>query len=175
LAASLAINQPTVDMRPFSLMAAVAALRAISGVRLKWPNDVMIGEGKIGGILVERSDDELVIGLGLNLWWPSAPAGTAALYEQDPGADHHSEVGALWGAELMRLIDNPGWPIDEYRSGCQTLGRRITWEPDGSGTAFDITEDGGLVVELDGGGETTLRSGTVRHVRGATGPGLAEG
>ncbi|MGH7049958.1 MAG: biotin--[acetyl-CoA-carboxylase] ligase [Acetobacteraceae bacterium] len=35
--------------------------------RLKWPNDVLLGGGKIAGILLERSDDWVVIGIGVNL------------------------------------------------------------------------------------------------------------
>jgi BirA family biotin operon repressor/biotin-[acetyl-CoA-carboxylase] ligase len=153
-------------------MAGVAALRAVTGPKLKWPNDLILGEGKVGGILVEQSGDEVVIGLGLNLWWPDTPEGTAALFGEDPGPDRHAEIGALWGAELMRLIEAEGWPLDEYRSDCETLGRRITWEPDGLGTAVDVTEDGGLVVELESGEMRTLRSGAVRHVRSPANPGL---
>jgi biotin-(acetyl-CoA carboxylase) ligase len=109
-------------------MAGVAALRAVTGPKLKWPNDLILGEGKVGGILVEQSGDEVVIGLGLNLWWPDTPEGTAALFGEDPGPDRHAEIGALWGAELMRLIEAEGWPLGDYRSDCETLGRRITWE-----------------------------------------------
>lgn len=152
------------DHRPHSLMAGVAAHRAIEGVELKWPNDVMVGDDKLGGILVERTDPVVVVGLGVNLWWPDRPEGVGALYADDPGEARHVEVGALWGAELMRLLDQGGWPFDEYVAACKTIGRDITWEPDGSGKAMGIAEDGGLVVET-GTGEQTLYSGAVRHVR----------
>jgi BirA family biotin operon repressor/biotin-[acetyl-CoA-carboxylase] ligase len=35
--------------------------------RLKWPNDVIVGERKLAGILAERADDAVVIGVGLNV------------------------------------------------------------------------------------------------------------
>ncbi len=164
LAASLAIHLDSSDRRPFSLMAGVAAIRATNGTSLKWPNDVLAAELKVGGILVERNSDVIVVGLGLNLWWPNAPSTMGALFEDDPGEDRHAEIGALWGAELMRIVDGPVWPIDEYRSACVTLGADIGWEPDHVGRAVDVAEDGGLIV--DRGGETeTVFSGEVRHLR----------
>ncbi|MEX1249232.1 MAG: biotin--[acetyl-CoA-carboxylase] ligase, partial [Acidimicrobiia bacterium] len=57
LAVSLAWEADDDDHRPFSLMAGVAAVRALGNdVALKWPNDVMKSEQKIGGILVERAE-----------------------------------------------------------------------------------------------------------------------
>ena len=165
LAASLAVRLPPSDVRPFSLMAGIAATRAVGGTMLKWPNDVLLGELKVGGILVERSGELVVVGLGLNIWWVVPPQGAGALYEVDPGAERHAEIGSLWGAELMRLLDDDGWPIGEYRARSATLGKDLRWEPDGSGAAVDIAFDGGLVVELDGGELTTLYSGVIRHLR----------
>lgn len=165
LAASLAVRVPTADSRPLSLMAGVAATRAAEGTALKWPNDVLLGELKVGGILVERSGDRAVIGLGLNLWWPDPPKGAGALYGRDPGPDRHAEIGGLWAAELMRDLDGDGWPLDEYREKSVTLGRDVTWEPGGSGRAIEIGSDGGLVVELDDGQRNTLYSGAIRHLR----------
>ena len=81
-----------------------------------------------------------------------------ALHEDDPGPGLHAQIAGLWAAELMRLIESDGWPIDEYRSLCSTLGREISWEPDGQGTAIDVTGEGALVVETPGGRQT-LTSG----------------
>jgi BirA family biotin operon repressor/biotin-[acetyl-CoA-carboxylase] ligase len=162
LAVSLAIAVSDSEVRPLSLMAGVAAASVVSVV-LKWPNDLMVHQDKVGGILVERSDGLAVVGMGLNLWWPEAPSAMAGLYPNDPGPDRHAELGALWGAELMRLIDGDGWPHDAYVGLCQTLGQRVRWEPDGSGRAIDVAADGGLVVEIPTG-MITLRSGAVRHV-----------
>lgn len=164
LAASLAFRHLSDETRPVSLMAGLAAAKATEGTSLKWPNDVLVDGAKVGGILVERSEEVTVVGLGLNLWWPSAPDEMTALFDDDPGDEEHARVGALWGAELMELLDGEGWPIDEYRSVCRTIGRDITWDPDGSGLAVDVDHDGALVLETDLG-RVTLHSGAVRHVR----------
>jgi BirA family biotin operon repressor/biotin-[acetyl-CoA-carboxylase] ligase len=166
LAASLAFHHDSDEDRPLSLMAGVAAVRATHRTRLKWPNDVLLGDGsKVGGILVERSGDVTVVGLGLNLWWPAPPDGVSALFELDPGEDRYAEIGGLWGAELMELIDGSGWPADAYREVCMTIGRDITWEPHGAGKAVDVADDGALVVDSRDGETMALHSGAVLHVR----------
>ncbi|HEX2420430.1 MAG TPA: biotin--[acetyl-CoA-carboxylase] ligase, partial [Acidimicrobiia bacterium] len=66
----------------WSLASLVAGLSAATvlgpQVGLKWPNDLLIGEGKVGGILVEVTGETVAVGCGLNLWWPDPPAGRAA-------------------------------------------------------------------------------------------------
>lgn len=164
LAASLAYHHDDDDERPVSLMAGVAAVAATSGTSLKWPNDVLVGSQKVGGILVERSGEVTVVGLGMNLWWASPPDGMGSLFGDDPGVEAYAEVGALWCAELMELLDGEGWPVDTYKESCVTLRRDITWEPDGAGRATDVGDDGALVVATSQG-TVRLHSGAVQHVR----------
>jgi BirA family biotin operon repressor/biotin-[acetyl-CoA-carboxylase] ligase len=164
LAVSVAFHVAEGDRRPFSLMAGVAAVRAMEGTLLKWPNDLVVDDLKIGGILVERSDAVAVAGIGVNLWWPDSPEGIGAMSETDPGPTAHAEIGALWAAELIHLFDSVGWPQDEYREACVTLGRPITWEPEGAGVAVDISSEGELIVDRDGV-RHVIGSGAIRHVR----------
>jgi BirA family biotin operon repressor/biotin-[acetyl-CoA-carboxylase] ligase len=163
LAVSVAFIADEGDDRPFSLMAGVAAARAAPQVALKWPNDVMVEDLKVGGILVERSGQEVVAGLGLNLWWPDAPDGIGALSEHDPGPEAHAAIGGLWAAEFLHLVDLEGWPRREYLDRCSTLERHVSWEPGGFGVAVDVAEDGGLVVVTDRA-RHTIYSGAVRHI-----------
>jgi len=164
LAVSVALSLDDQDHRPFSLMAGVALTRVIESASLKWPNDILHGSLKVGGILVERSDSLVVTGLGLNLWWPDAPDGMGSLHQTDPGPDLHASLGGLWAAEFLHLIELDDWPIEEYRDHCVTIGRHITWEPSGSGIAVDVTVEGELVVD-DGTMRRTVISGQIRHVR----------
>lgn len=71
------LTAPAATLGTLSLVAGVAVLRAlaregVTGVTLKWPNDLLCDEAKLGGILSEMrslSDDEayVVIGVGLNV------------------------------------------------------------------------------------------------------------
>ena len=68
-----------------SLATGVAIMRALNrldaqGVQLKWPNDILTGQGKLGGVLIEAQGDMLgpsavVIGIGLNCFLPEHLAG----------------------------------------------------------------------------------------------------
>jgi BirA family transcriptional regulator, biotin operon repressor / biotin---[acetyl-CoA-carboxylase] ligase len=51
-------------------VAAVAAVRTVAAVEasLKWPNDVLVGGAKLGGILAERAGSAVVAGIGINVW-----------------------------------------------------------------------------------------------------------
>ncbi|MBB4612593.1 biotin--[acetyl-CoA-carboxylase] ligase [Novosphingobium taihuense] len=57
-----------------ALVAGVAVHETVRGIapglsdlRLKWPNDVLVGEAKLAGILLERHGDAVVVGIGVNL------------------------------------------------------------------------------------------------------------
>lgn len=39
----------------------------LQDLRLKWPNDLLVGEAKLAGILLERQGDAVVVGIGVNL------------------------------------------------------------------------------------------------------------
>lgn len=164
LATSIAFRADPDDRRPFSLVAGVAAVRAMPSLGLKWPNDLIRADDKLGGILVERTDNVVVTGLGLNLWWPDPPPGIGALLAEKPKAGLHAELAGIWGAEFLAIVESGAWPAQEFREACLTLGRRITWEPGGAGVARDVSDDGGLIVEM-GTSRTILQSGAVRHVR----------
>lgn len=150
------------------LMAGVAARRALgSRVALKWPNDVLVDGEKVAGILVEARDEMVVAGLGLNLFWPEPIPGARGLFAADPGPEEGPRLATEWAEELLALLagDPNGWPRAEYRDACVTLGRDVTWEPDGQGRAIDIGPRGTLEVVTSEGEQKALSSGEVRHVR----------
>ncbi len=152
-------------------LAARAALAEVAGVTvsLKWPNDLVTSAGKVGGILVEGFDDLVVVGTGINLWWPDPPDGFAAAMPQDPGANLARQIAPRLAELLLDALDGAGdgWDRDAYAAACATLGQQITWQPNGSGTAVEIAPDGGLVVDT-GEGRQTIHSGEVRTIRAAT-------
>jgi BirA family biotin operon repressor/biotin-[acetyl-CoA-carboxylase] ligase len=113
-----------------SLAVGVAVVRALArcgvdGVMLKWPNDILYGDAKLGGILVELSagneSAHAVVGIGLNLLLPEniGEAGLAALpaaaLEQivAPLPDRHVLLSGLL-VELARVFDR--FAVDGFAS-----------------------------------------------------------
>ena len=157
--------RPMTAATPLSLVAGVAARRVLGErVSLKWPNDVLLGDDKVAGILLEGHGDLVVAGMGLNLFWPDPPPEVGALFAEDPGAETGPALAEAWAATMLDLIQNPQWPRDEYLAACSSLGADLVWEPSGRGRAVDVAVDGSLVVLTDEG-EVRLSSGAVRHVR----------
>lgn len=145
-----------------SLAAGVAAAEACGpGVRLKWPNDLLLDGAKLGGILVEVVDGRAVVGIGINL--TAAPPGAARLAR---GRDELFE--ALCGA-LDRWSDAaPEAVLEAWRARSDTLGRRVRAELGGEvveGMAEDVDSDGALVI-----GGRRVHAGDVTHLRSAAGP-----
>jgi BirA family biotin operon repressor/biotin-[acetyl-CoA-carboxylase] ligase len=160
----------------------------VSGHRalLKWPNDVLVGDGKVAGVLVQSRDQPMaVVGVGVNVnstvdleedrtaeEWPVGPR---ALFEV---TGRPLELPLLARALVEQLVKRvqgglDGPAIEEYRARCHTLGRQVAFT-DGperlTGTAVDIDpEGGGLVVRLEGGEVRRVTSGEVRHVRSVKG------
>lgn len=169
-------------------LAAARACEDTAGVRpgLKWPNDLVIGEGagtrKLGGILAESQVLEgevraVVVGLGLNVTLPerlpaelagvatslSAHAAGADIDRPDLLADLLRHLDAL-----VDLLDTPAGRtrlLDEYRRRCVTLGSTVRVEVGpGHGTAGEAGAIEGEAVAIDDDGHLVVRAGDVDHV-----------
>jgi BirA family transcriptional regulator, biotin operon repressor / biotin---[acetyl-CoA-carboxylase] ligase len=139
-----------------SLAAGVAAAEACGpDVRLKWPNDLMLRDRKLGGILVEVAGERAIVGIGINLTW--APAGAARLDRpRDEVLDALRSALAGWTSAPNAKV------LERWRQLSDTIGRRVRVElPQRSfeGVAKDVAEDGSLVVD----GET-VSAGDVIHL-----------
>jgi BirA family transcriptional regulator, biotin operon repressor / biotin---[acetyl-CoA-carboxylase] ligase len=102
-------------------LAAAAAIHSVSGltVDLRWPNDLLVGSRKTGGILVEAGTTSemlpyAVLGIGINVHQREFPAGLATpatsldLESGMPGDRGPQEnVSASWGGGDMP--SSPGW------------------------------------------------------------------
>ncbi len=143
-------------------LAAIAACREVAGTELvlKWPNDLLLGDRKLAGILAERSAaGDVVVGLGLNVGW--CPEGAAKL------GDGVAPLDVL--RSLLAAFDRlPADVAPAYAAALATLRRRVRIElPDGvvEGTATDVDGEGRLVV-VDGCGLThRFAVGDVVHLR----------
>lgn len=127
-----------------SLIAGVAAAEACAqGVRLKWPNDLLLGGRKVGGILVEATAAKAICGIGINLTW--APDGGATLNQPRDWVLDRLRV------ELYRWSSAPvSEVLGRWRELSDTIGRKVRVQlPDRSfeGIAQDINQRGELIVD----------------------------
>ncbi len=127
-----------------SLAAGVAAAEACGrGVRLKWPNDLLLDGRKVGGILVEASPAKAICGIGINLMW--APEGAAQLNEP-----RNALLERLAPAVERWARAPAGEVIARWRELSDTIGKRVRVEVGDriiEGTAWDIDAAGSLVVD----------------------------
>ena len=171
------------------LLAGVAVATAVSAVAavaatLKWPNDVLIDDRKLAGILAEQSGDAVVIGIGINVATPRdalpaspvGPQATSLLAEGVKVARDVLLVAVLRNLErwyrAFREDPDPARSglLAEYRTLCGTLGRSVRVELPGgravAGVAEDIDTDGRLLVrEADATSLTPVSAGDVIHLR----------
>lgn len=157
-------------------LAAVEACGEVAGVEagLKWPNDVLVGDRKLAGLLAEAVLDgdrlaAVVVGMGLNLAADGVPEGGISLEEAAGRPVDRQAVLDAWLARFdARLADLDGI-LDDYRAASATLGRTVRVQLPGAtfeGEAADVTADGHLVVATPSG-ERTVAAGDVVHLRPA--------
>ncbi|MDT3400167.1 biotin--[acetyl-CoA-carboxylase] ligase [Streptomyces sp. B1866] len=171
-------------------VASAGALARTAGVdtALKWPNDVLVTvdgeERKFGGILAERVDGAVVVGVGLNVSLradelPVPTAGSLAL-AGSPATDRDPLLRAVlrsieeWYGEWRRFDGDPE-PCGlhaAYAAGCATLGRRVRAELPGGeervGEAVAVDGDGRLVLATEGGVQEPVGAGDIVHLRPAS-------
>lgn len=141
----------------------------IAGVRLKWPNDLVARDGKLGGILTElqsggRESVTVVTGLGLNLHhkgrgetgadsdWAGRAAALEDLVDEVPARDllAGTMIEALFGTMLRFEARGFGDFADDWRNYDWLNGREVTIDmPDKrlAGVAAGVDVDGALIVE----------------------------
>jgi BirA family transcriptional regulator, biotin operon repressor / biotin---[acetyl-CoA-carboxylase] ligase len=139
--------------------AGVAAAEACGrGVLLKWPNDLILNDRKLGGILAEVRMEHALVGIGVNLSW--APKGAAKLGEdRDALLDRLLPLMTRWAATEPEMI------LQRWRELSWTLGQTVRVELGGEvieGLAEDVAGDGALLV----GGRRVV-AGDVARVRPA--------
>jgi BirA family biotin operon repressor/biotin-[acetyl-CoA-carboxylase] ligase len=161
-------------------LALADALETEAGVTagLKWPNDLVIDDKKLAGLLAEADVSAgaaraVVIGAGCNLTadaFPPELAAQATAVEVEAG--HPVERDVLLAAFLDALaarLDDLGATLDDARARSATLGRRVRIERPGDellvGEATALADDGSLIVRDDATREHAVAVGDVVHLR----------
>ena len=164
-----------------SLVAAIAvtdAVATVAGVKasIRWPNDVLIGQAKLCGILPDAVCDadgrvqHAILGIGINVNQRAFPAELGETATSlalvtgravDPADVERAVLGALdarydtWltgGFEALR---------DAWRTRSCTLGTRVVLPEGAQGIAVDVAVDGALLVDVGHGAPTRVVSGVL--------------
>ncbi|MCK4757720.1 MAG: biotin--[acetyl-CoA-carboxylase] ligase [Thermoplasmata archaeon] len=163
--------------------AAARAIEAISGLttRVKWPNDVIINENKISGILsesiVHNRERWVIVGIGINVnnevqdGYEFNRSPTSIIEETGNNTDLRTlEVQLICEMERFYNMAQSGKAkgvLDEWRQMADTLGRNVIINRIGDeiiGKAVDIDENGALVLELEDGSLEVIMAGDCQHL-----------
>jgi BirA family transcriptional regulator, biotin operon repressor / biotin---[acetyl-CoA-carboxylase] ligase len=160
--------------------AALAALDAVEAhcgfrARLKWPNDLVVGDRKLAGLLAEAATDAIVVGMGLNVDWDSFPRDleeTATACNREGRPAPRADLLVAWlrsfDQRLRALAEGgPATMHSDQVAASATLGRRVRVERARDvleGEAVALTELGHLVVRTGDGVSHTVIAGDVVHL-----------
>ncbi|MGA7835519.1 MAG: biotin--[acetyl-CoA-carboxylase] ligase [Acidimicrobiales bacterium] len=180
------VLRPRLDVEDLQLVvAAVAlatrsALERLSGVRasLKWPNDLIVGDRKLGGALAEivvtAGGFDVVVGLGLNLTFegPNDVKATSVRAESGVTLEPRALLDIVLEElevrrEQLESSDGRGTLREEYERALATIGHDVRVEQhDGvsTGRARGVDGAGRLLVEVNGE-LRVFAVGDVIHVR----------
>lgn len=159
-----------------AVAAALEAGRPAIQVRLKWPNDLLLGGRKVGGVLCEArwqggAPAWVAVGVGINVanrLPAELGAGAVALVEMEPGLlPGMLEPAVLAAIRTAGAATGPltHTELSEYSSRDWLLGRALVAPV--SGVASGLGADGSLLVTLPDGQTEALRSGTIELADGA--------
>jgi BirA family biotin operon repressor/biotin-[acetyl-CoA-carboxylase] ligase len=170
------------------LVAGLALARALDALGLnadlKWPNDLLVGDRKLSGILVETrrlaladgrwAGEAAVIGVGVNVGEtdadlpPDLRARATSLAIEGCAADRESVAAGFLGAlePLWDALQEGGRDalLEQWRRRARFWGTAVTVRaPDGerNGIALDLDADGALVLRLADGSTATVLAGDV--------------
>ncbi len=141
-----------------SLHAALAHLFPSVGLSIKWPNDILVEDRKLSGILAQLNPDgSVVVGFGVNLRLPNSPIENVAAISDFAEPDFDlilSECLLRIRENWSKLQSSDRQTLLEYiRGNCSTIGSRVRADlANGEsivGDAVAIQDDGRLVIDAD--------------------------
>jgi len=146
----------------------------VTGI-LKWPNDVLVDDCKLAGILLERSGDRVVAGFGVNL--AAAPNIEGRATTSLKGRVSAEGFAPLLAGAFGRLIREwrrlgPDWLVRAWQAAALPVGSRLRVH-DGPETLVEgsfagIEPDGAMRLRLDNGEVRIVRAGDVALANGGT-------
>jgi BirA family biotin operon repressor/biotin-[acetyl-CoA-carboxylase] ligase len=172
-----------------TLMTAVAIAKAVAletnlSPRIKWPNDILINDKKVVGILLESKVgptgvEHAIIGFGINVNHTPADlpqelllAASSLFIELGEPVDRSKLLTKILAEveDLYERLQRGDLAIihKEWRRFSATLGRHVRILQRGElteGIAVDVTEEGALLVRVEHDSLITVHAGDIEHLR----------
>ncbi|MDQ1317151.1 MAG: BirA family transcriptional regulator [Candidatus Poribacteria bacterium] len=183
------ILRPLIELSQINKIVLITAISIVYAIHnvihqpalIKWPNDVVINNKKIAGILAETKTEKnsvsfVVVGFGINvnvpkISFPEEIADIATSLSIESGCEI-SRIHLL--QEILRQIesrylklDNDSF-LDEWKNLSATIGRQVQIEyPDSikTGFALDIDENGALTIKLNTGETQRIMNDDIVRVK----------
>ena len=154
-----------------ALEEAVAVFKPAGALSLKWPNDLLLAGAKLAGILLERADDTVIAGIGVNLaTHPDLPdrpttslAAGGVTVSPEPFAETLAEIFSRWLARWRGEGFAPvrrRW-LDRAHPVGTGLVARLPDDHLVEGLFDGLEPDGGLILRLAGGERRVIHAGDV--------------
>ncbi|MGE0161191.1 MAG: biotin--[acetyl-CoA-carboxylase] ligase [Gemmatimonadales bacterium] len=148
---------------------AIEALAPEIRVGIKWPNDLMVRGGKLGGILCESTGAAIVAGIGINVRALGTTPATSLAYR---ATSLEVECGKSFATSdlagcIVERLKGRSWGLDaevsEALAGRDALlGAAVETEEHGAGVARGIDRSGALILERPDGSRVRVVAGSVR-------------
>jgi BirA family biotin operon repressor/biotin-[acetyl-CoA-carboxylase] ligase len=145
----------------------------VADAACRWPNDLVVRDGKAGGILAQSVVSEgrigvVILGVGANLSAAPDVPGATAIGDVEPSALMTAFLRSFAERYRPRSPAFPRAVVTAYRDVCATLGTKVrAVTTDGrtvEGEAVDVDEAGGLLVLTDRGIDVA-RFGQLQQLR----------
>jgi BirA family biotin operon repressor/biotin-[acetyl-CoA-carboxylase] ligase len=174
------------EARFLTLIGSLAIADAIAlynvKTQVKWPNDVLVNDRKIAGVLAEvqlrnGQIEHLILGMGVNLnidrpmmdlYFGDAAAGATSLYEALGKTIDRNDFTARLLERLehhyFAFLEKGKAPVLAQWRAHSFLGRRVSVKEEDmhvEGIALELDEEGCLIVALDDGSSVRVREGEV--------------
>lgn len=162
------ISLPAFEVGKLTIVAALSVAESIPEARLKWPNDVLLSNLKVSGILGELFGDKVVIGIGINVENEIPEelgnyATNIAKFFKFSREDVFNRVTKNFSKNYTELFSGNWREIfEKYKNLCITIGKQVkVITPSGEITGIaELSEDGALCV-----GERKIYVGDCIHLR----------
>lgn len=180
---SIILDYADISINTFTLVLGLAVIKAAdknisnNSLKIKWPNDIILNNKKIGGILCEKENNKLIIGIGLNIFnteFENSDINWTSFKKENIYIDINSFfIDLLTKIEVYhKYFIKHGFHyfIDDYRKYCVNLNKEVYFKNGENlinAYVKNIEEDGSLLV-VRNGIEENIYSGTV-SIRGKDG------